>query len=161
MHKSVSSITNHTCMLDHQDNIYHYCYGIYCSAIEFIHSHIRIRFLRLFHKDVGFIIHPFYGTTGQVESAATIPTENTRHDNHQLKCCCYFCLLAIPLVCSSVKTMKLLKMPQKRPEYRKNRSHENFLTPLSSHVIPNVNKDRQVSFLLSCLPTTTHFDSIF
>eukprot|EP01084_Bolivina_argentea_P260886 440709_1 len=44
----------------------------------------------------------------------------------------------------SVETMRLLKIPEKRPQYRKDRHHENFLTSLSNHVRPDVKEDRSL-----------------
>ncbi len=44
----------------------------------------------------------------------------------------------------SVERMKLLKIPQKRPQYRRDRHHESFLTSLSSHARPDVKSDRHV-----------------
>ncbi len=86
----------------------------------------------LLHKAAGFIIHLFCGTTGSSRTALELHILNV---NSAL----FFALFL------SVEAMRLLKIPEKRPQYRKDRHHENFLTSLSSHVRPDVKENRHVS----------------
>ncbi len=106
------------------------------------HIYIYIYILRLLHKAVGFIIHLFCGTTG-LRTALKLQILN----DNSVQFSPYIYLFALFF---SVETMRLLKIPEKRPQYRKNRQHEYFLTSLSNHVKSDVKEDRHVSFYYDC-----------